>query len=166
MGNQTTPTDRWARLRAQLTFDEGSRLRVYRCTAGHLTVGKGHNLDAKPIPGLQLKERDTITRDQEERLFALDLADAVADVLRVIPFSAELAPARFDALANMAFNMGIGRLLKFKKLLADMARGDWEGSVHELDDSIWSHQVDDGIGGRIGRADRIAALIKSGEYTA
>ena len=30
MGNQTTPTDRWARLRAQLTFDEGSRLRVYR----------------------------------------------------------------------------------------------------------------------------------------
>ena len=161
-----TPTDRWSRLDAQLKIDEGLRLKVYMDTAKppKFTCGVGHNLSAKPVPGIPLQEGYPITEDQVQRLFLIDRVDAVDSVRKAIPFADQLAPARFDALANMAFNLGIGGLLKFSHLLAAMARGNWEAAVHELDDSIWSHQVDDGIGGRIGRADRIAQLIITGKY--
>ena len=168
MGNQTTPTDRWAWLRRQIKTDEGLRLAVYLDTATppKHTVGWGHNLEAKPVPGIPPIVGHTITRDQAERLLERDMLDAVAEVRAHLPWTDQLALARFDAMADMAFNLGIGGLVKFPAMLHALQRGDWPGAVREMDDSKWSHQVDDGIGGKIGRADRLAAMILSGQYPA
>ena len=38
------------RLKAMLRTDEGTRLRRYRCPAGHWTIGYGWNIDANPLP--------------------------------------------------------------------------------------------------------------------
>jgi lysozyme len=157
---------RWTRLTAQLLLDEGRRLKIYADTAKppKLTGGVGHNFSDRPVPGIKPYVGMVLTSRQIDDLYYIDRREAIFGVSTRIPFAMALAPARFDALANMAYNLGIGGLLKFKHLLAAMERGDWPGAVRELDDSIWSHQVDDGIGGRIGRADRIAQLIITGLY--
>jgi len=159
---------RWTRLTAQLLIDEGRRNRIYADTATppRLTGGVGHNFTDRPVPGIKAAKGLPLTDRQIADLFYIDRRGAIFDVATRIPFALSLAPARFDALANMAFNLGIGGLLKFRHLLAAMERGDWAAAVHELDDSIWSHQIDDGVGGRIGRADRIAQLITDGDYPA
>lgn len=159
---------RWDKLRLQLVFDEGRRTKIYLDTATppKFSGGVGHNFTDKPVPGITPFVGMTLTDDQVDRLFVIDLTDAISDICRGIPFAENLSPARFDSLTNMCFNLGLPRLLKFRRLLAAMERQDWQEAIHELDDSIWSHQVDDGIGGRIGRADRIAALITTGQYPA
>ena len=40
------------RLESQLKESEGFRLAAYRCAAGALTVGYGHNCDASPVDGV------------------------------------------------------------------------------------------------------------------
>jgi lysozyme len=66
-------------LRAQLYVDEGLRLKPYRDTVGHLTIGIGHNLDAKPISN---RAADVILED--------DIADVLKDLDRAIPLWRQL----------------------------------------------------------------------------
>ena len=41
----------------------------------------------------------------------------------------------------MGFNLGITRLLKFKKFLAALEQHDWETAAVEMMDSRWATQV-------------------------
>ena len=44
-------------------------------------------------------------------------------------------------MANMCFNLGITRLLKFKKFLAAMEENKWDKAAVEMLDSRWAIQV-------------------------
>ena len=44
-------------------------------------------------------------------------------------------------MANMGFNLGLTRLLQFKKFLAAMEKGDYETAAIEMMDSRWAVQV-------------------------
>ena len=44
-------------------------------------------------------------------------------------------------MANMCFNLGITRLLKFKKFLAAMEDKEWDKAAVEMMDSRWATQV-------------------------
>ena len=44
-------------------------------------------------------------------------------------------------MANMCFNLGITRLLKFKNFLSAMENKDWEKAAVEMIDSRWATQV-------------------------
>jgi len=151
-------------LLARLRIDEGLRLTSYLCSAGHITIGYGHNMEARPIPGIPTKLGVTITRDQAERLLVVDAQDACNDVLRRWSWAADLAPARFDVLVNMVFNMGAGEVADFRRFLAALRAGDSDTSVREMYNSKWAHQVGDGPGGKVDRVDRLAAWVRSGQY--
>ena len=153
-----------AQLLSRLRIDEGLRLVSYLCPAGHITIGYGHNMEAKPIPGLPTKIGVRINRDQAERLLISDAQDAVNDVLRRWPWADELAPARFDVLASMVFYMGGGEVADFRKFLAALQLGDSRQAVAEMYHSKWAYQVGDGPGGKVDRVDRLAAWMRSGEY--
>ena len=81
------------RLESQLKESEGFRLAAYRCAAGALTVGYGHNCDASPVDGVN-RVGDRITREEAERLLRADLADAVWRVRAALPWVTELSAAR------------------------------------------------------------------------
>lgn len=132
-------------LRAMLLRDEDLRLSPYTDTEGNLTIGVGHNLTAKPI-------------SMRAALFILDddIEDAQADVdLQLQWVRHHLSDARQDVVDAMCFNLGISRLLTFKKALAALKAGAWETAAEEMLDSKWARQVGD-------RAKRLAATIVNG----
>ena len=44
-------------------------------------------------------------------------------------------------MANMCFNLGVTRLLKFKKFLTAIESKDWDNAAAEMMDSRWAVQV-------------------------
>lgn len=125
---------------------EGLRLKPYICPAGKLTIGYGHNL-----------EDNGITLEVAEILLKTDLACARMEVTSKVPFIGKLSEARQFVLVDMCFNMGITRMMTFKKMLAALGRGDYEKAVVEMLDSKWAKQV-----GK--RAEKLAKIMKTGEY--
>ena len=117
-------------LHEQLIRDEGLVLTPYRDSRGFLTVGVGHNLDAK---GLSKRAALVILDD--------DINDAKQGLMAKWPWMRDLSPARLGAMVNLAFNMGVGGLNGFKKMLAAAQAGQWEQAALELLDSQYSKQV-------------------------
>ena len=172
---------------AQLKRQEGFRAVPYVCTANACTIGYGTNLQAHsqyiPWPDLEQAARSGRLKGlalrnalrargmrwtEEEAATALHeevnackrrLADCCPEFVRL----AEIGEIpRAEVLLNMAFNMGVDGLLKFKNTLA-MLRAAIEGhaSYARVADgmlnSLWAKQV-----GR--RADDLARQMRTGKY--
>jgi lysozyme len=55
----------------------------------------------------------------------------------------------------MAFNLGINRLVKFRKMLEALGKQDYQAAADQMLDSLWVEQVGD-------RAKRLADLMRNG----
>lgn len=132
-------------LKAHLVRDESMELKLYRCTAGKLSIGVGRNLEDRGI-------------NEREAMFLLgnDIAGTLADLDRNIPWwRATPEPVQL-ALANMCFNLGWPKLVQFRRMLAALQAGNHDIAAAEALDSKWADDVGEG------RAGRIADLIRSG----
>lgn len=112
-----------------LKRDEGRRTRPYQDSLGHWTVGYGHNLESGDLSEDAIT---TILRD--------DLLHAETQCLQ-LPWWRHLSGPRKGVLVNMAFNMGYGGLLTFRKFLQACAEGCWDVAATEMLDSTWAKQV-------------------------
>jgi lysozyme len=135
------------RLIEQLERDECRNgvvpLKPYKDSKGILTIGIGHNLE------------QGISKGAAYYLLHEDLEIVFADLSHRLPWWEKLDEVRQRILANMCFNMGIGRLMEFKKMLAALERGDYETAAMEMLDSKWKDDVH-------GRAIRLANEMRSG----
>ena len=59
-----------------------------------------------------------------------------------------------EALVNLVFNMGINRLMQFKKTLGYLRHGEFEEAADELLDSRYARQVPS-------RAQEVSDMIRS-----
>lgn len=112
---------------------EGLRLKSYKCPAGFWTIGYGHNLDAKPLyKGMteEQKQNLTITEMQAERILDNDI-DYVVKELENESFYIACNGDRKAVLIDMAFNIGIAGLKKFKRMIEALDRGDFEKASKE-----------------------------------
>ena len=114
----------------QLTRDEGVRNKAYLDTVGKLTIGVGHNLDAKGISARAIR---TILED--------DVMEATMELVMALPWATALSGPRFGVLVNMSFNLGIAGLVEFKKMLAAIHEGRWEDARKEMLDSKYALDV-------------------------
>jgi len=130
-----------ALLRQDLIRDEGLRLKPYRCPAGRLTIGVGRNLDDRGI-----------TEAEAMVLLENDIAIVEAELDRMLPWWRTLPNDPARALANMAFNMGVPRLLGFHHMLDALEHGHYATAAKEAHNSQWARQVGD-------RADRVTSLM-------
>jgi lysozyme len=130
----------------QLIKHEGLVLKMYNCPAGYLTIGVGHNLEAL---GISEKAARQILQDDLE-MFAEQLAEK-------FPVVKGLDAVRYYTLLNLAFNIGIGGIEKFRKMWAAVESGDYNEAANQMHDSRWRTQV-----GR--RADELIAQMRTGEY--
>lgn len=133
-------------LRDQLKRDEGVKLKPYVDSVGKLTVGVGHNLTDN---GISQAVCDVLLDE--------DLANVQSALDSHLPWWKHLDEARGGVLQNMAFNLGIMRLLDFRKMLAAVERGDWSAASYEMLNSKWAQQV-----GK--RADRLALQMELGTW--
>lgn len=130
----------------QLKRHEGFRSKPYRCSAGKLTIGYGHNLDDVGI-----------TESQALELLRQDAANARTELLNHLKWAYLLDDVRLNVLVNMAFNLGIHKLLLFKKTLRAVQDYDFDKAAEEMLNSVWANQV-----GR--RAIELAEQMRTGEY--
>ena len=152
-------------LKLELERDEGIKLKVYRCTAGKLSIGVGRNLDDVGIRATEearwgiTKRRciaQGITRDEAFWLLDADIDGCEADLDRKLPFWRRLDRVRQRVLLNMCFNMGIGTLLTFKNTLKQVEAGKFAQASANMLASKWRAQVGD-------RAIRLARMMESGK---
>ena len=145
----------------RLCLHEGVRLQPYRCTAGYLTIGIGRNLETNPPTAEELKVigdwKSGITKNAAFYLLRNDIARTEKECRQHIPFWKELDDERQYALLDMAFNLGIKGLLKFKKMLAHLWVGEYKSAKKELLNSRYAKQVK-------GRSERIGRLIETGVW--
>ena len=166
-----------ARLSAEIARDEGDKLRMYLCTAGKRSIGKGRNLDDVGITAEETRLLGIttasciargITQAQSDALFANDIKRSERDLDAKLPWWRTLNGVRQRVLLNMCFNMGIGRapdakrnitgagLLGFYGTLPKIQRGDWPGAVAGMKASKWHDQVG-------ARAVRLEAMMLTGK---
>lgn len=114
---------------------------------GHPTIGTGFALD---VGGL--------TQDEDDLLLAHRAARAESACASIFGSTLQTAePARFAALASMAYQMGVGGLEGFIQLRGAVERGDWQAARDAALDSAWAHQTP-------GRAQEVAAMLLTGEW--
>ena len=135
----------------QLMKSEGLRLEVYQDTLGIDTIGVGRNLedrgitkeelDALDIPNIEAVYQHGITESDAMFLLENDVQIVEEELLKAHPCIAELDAVRQLVLVDMAFNMGVPRLCKFKKMWAGVHEGDFRTAAKEMLDSRWAIQV-------------------------
>lgn len=121
---------------------EGLRLKPYRCTQGKLTIGYGRNI-----------EDNGITEAEASFLLDNDIKTAEKECKSRFSWLNRLDEERRGVIIEMCFNLGIDRLLGFKKMLLACSRGDYAAAADEMLDSLWARQVGQ-------RAETLADLMK------
>ncbi|MBQ4852174.1 glycoside hydrolase family protein [Pseudoalteromonas sp. MMG012] len=117
-------------LKAQLICHEGLVCKPYKCTAGKLTIGVGRNLQERGI-----------TEQEAEYLLDNDITMVLGQVSNQLPVFNQLSEVRKLVLLNMAFNLGIQGLKRFKKMLAALCVEEFNLAAQEMLDSKWAEQV-------------------------
>lgn len=128
-----------------LVWAEAEKLFPYRCSAGKLTIGVGRNLDDRGI-----------SVDESRYLLSNDIANTLRDC-DSLDYWDTLDPVRQLVVADMVFNLGLSRFLRFVKLNAALALHDYTLAAEEMKDSNWYNQV-----GR--RAWKLREAMLSGEW--
>lgn len=121
--------DAEAHLRRMLVRHEGLRLKPYADSVGKLTIGVGRNLTDV---GLSKEECDYLLDNDIDR--------AIASLMGFSWFS-YMDEVRQAALTDLMFNVGLGKFLGFKKLIAAIEREAWADAARELLDSAYAKQV-------------------------
>lgn len=146
-------------LHEDLMRDEGCRLTPYRDSLGLLTTGVGHCLDTNPLTAEQRAHighdgrSHPLTQAQAEWLLDQDIEASLSDLDRALPWWRKMPDDAQRALANMAFNLGIKKLLGFKRTLAALQSSQYANASELMLQSLWATQVK-------ARAVRLANLVK------
>ena len=133
------------KLRKELLRDEGFRRAAYRDHLGYWTIGIGRMIDKRRGGG--------ITRDEANYLLTVDIVKIETALDKRIPWWRGASPNQQRALLNMAFQMGVSGLMKFKRTLAMAKRGDWNQAATNALKSRWARQTP-------ARAKRVAAMMR------
>jgi lysozyme len=133
----------------QLQRDEGFKEHAYQDHLGYWTIGFGRLIDERKGGHITL----------EEGLFLLnnDIDEKTEELLKRLPWVNDLDDARKGALVNMAFQMGVDGLLKFKNTLELIKNGKYKEASDAMLDSLWAKQTPN-------RASRLSAQMKTGEW--
>lgn len=113
--------------------------------SGTLTIGWGTNL----------QDRD-IEPEVAELMLRLRVRDSLQEVNKHIPSAIAASDVRHAVLVDMAYNLGIGGLLKFSKMIAAVDNQHYWPAADEMRDSVWYRQVG-------ARAEILARRMESGQ---
>lgn len=141
-----------------LTLEEGTRLFAYDdatgeaicpgyVMVGHPTIACGRALDTH---GLSAGEVQTLL---ENDIAAIDAA------LRIYPWWVALSSVRQFVIVDMAFNLGINGLLKFRRMIAALSDGNYSLTATEMLASAWATQLPT-------RAHKLAQIMRTGHLPA
>ncbi len=151
----------------KLVVSEGLRLQVYKDTLGIDTIGIGRNLEDRgitkeeldwmDIPNIDVVYEMGITEADAVYLATNDVQIVEEELVRAHPCVDRLDSVRQLIVIDMAFNLGVPRLCKFKKMWAAIHEEQYDVAAKEMLDSRWARQVK-------GRATKLANAMHNGEF--
>ncbi|ENS0768012.1 glycoside hydrolase family protein [Escherichia coli] len=106
----------------------------YVDTEGYGTIGYGHKILDSEIE----KYKNGISAIDEDLLLAWDIDRTVKDVKTL---GLDLPQDWQDFLVIMTFQLGLGGVKKFRKMLAALDRKDWKEAIRQAKDSLWHRQT-------------------------
>lgn len=131
-------------LRDSIARHEGLRLMPYRDSLGYWTIGYGH-LISRDARMTEQQAIDAVgapwTRERAEWQLDYDLADRRQQLFHRLPGARVWPDAAKDALVEMAFQLGVDGVLRFRQMLACCDRRDWAGAWDAALDSLWARQT-------------------------
>jgi lysozyme len=130
-------------LKNWIKFHEGCKLRPYKDTVNKITIGYGRNLQDN---GISIQEA--------ELLFDNDYNRCLKDLSQFDWYTDQPEHVQ-NALMNMCFNLGINKLLRFKRMIVALKEKDYTNAAIEALDSDWAKQVKS-------RARDVALMMRQG----
>jgi len=127
-----------------LKEDEGYSQFPAADTGNTLVIGYGLNINLEGV-----------TKAEAAWLLNSKINQCVADLVRALPWFADLDVVRQAALVNMRYNLGMPRLSKFKKMLAALKIQDWKTAAKECLDSDAARSLPNRYG-------RLANILRGG----
>jgi lysozyme len=111
---------------------EGFKTTIYLDTEGVPTAGWGHAFLVNSV----------VPEDVCERFFERDFAEATRNFNSFCALNdIQVDSVRKAVLIDMAFNLGLPKLLKFKKMIAALQVADYDEAARQMEDSKWYGQV-------------------------
>lgn len=130
-------------LKGWIKNHENCKLRLYTDTEEKLTIGWGRNI-----------QDNGISQAEADFMFDNDFARCQKELAQYSWYVDQPQNVK-DALMNMNFNLGISRLLGFKKMITALVAKDYTKAAIEALNSKWSQQVGQ-------RAKDVALMIRQG----
>jgi len=122
------------KLRQNLIREEGLKLKPYTCTADKLTIGVGRNIEDRGI-----SEATAMQMLDEDINICLAELNVTINNFERLPEPVQMT------LVDLCFNLGLKRLLAFKKTLKyiqeGLITGNYTKAAVELLDSAYARQV-------------------------
>ena len=151
----------------KLITHEGLRLEVYKDSLGIDTIGIGRNLEDRgitkeeldwmDIPNMAIVHTMGITEADAMYLAENDVQIVEEELVRAHPCVNKLDAVRQLVVMDMAFNMGVPRLCKFKNMWNAIHEENYIAAAKEMLDSRWAIQVKS-------RATKLANAMHNGEF--
>jgi lysozyme len=132
-----------------LKREEGFVPHVYQDHLGYWTIGYGRLVDKRR--GGRIREGEA------ELMLKNDIEEVEAKLDEHIPWWRGLVRTRRTILTAMAYQMGIGGLMRFRNTLAAVKRGDYAEAARGMRASLWARQTP-------GRAERMAQAMERGRF--
>lgn len=122
----------------QIKEDEGFRGDPYRDSLDIPTIGYGTKLP--------------LTEAEAELIAQFRLNQKISGIIEKKPFIFRLPLERQEVIFNMTYQMGVGGVLKFKKMWFALERFDYEEAALQMLDSKWAKQTPN-------RAEKLARIM-------
>lgn len=136
---------------------EGFRSKPYRCPSGRLTIGYGRNIQDNPLTTEELRilfpdvvgineanqklYRDGITSKQALILLNRELLQQKREYLDLLEWFRNLSDLRQLVIRDMCYNLGYSGLMKFKKMIKAIKKGDYNEAAEQIRNSRYYRQV-------------------------
>lgn len=141
-------------LREQLIEMEGWKNVAYPDPLTHdepWTIGVGHT-------GPEVCKGLVWSDELVGKTLDIDMANALRECVQNFPWFYKLDTVRQAVIANMCFQLGLPRLLKFKKMLAAVRDERYPQAAGEMMNSMWAVQTPK-------RAHRLSTQMRTGEWS-
>lgn len=119
---------------------EGFEGMPYNDSLGFPTIGYGTKLP--------------ITEEEAEMLLEYRLKKMIRELIIKEPFFEKLPEDAQKVIADMTYQLGVGGILKFKKMWAALKNRDYKKAADEMLDSKWAKQTPN-------RAKELAEIMRS-----
>jgi lysozyme len=125
------------KLKKQIIANEGMRKTAYKDTLNNWTIGVGHLIRLPDEEYLLDKE---LTDMEVDQILTTDLNQAIDDARKFIDADS-INEEAFHVVVDMAFNLGLPKLMAFQNFQAALRENDYVKASFEMLDSLWAKQL-------------------------